>query len=233
MKIAIHQPNFLPWIGYFNKINQVNKFIFLDDVQFERGKTYTSRTKILVQGKEFWLTVPVTNKSELLDIKDMQVESSFFWKKTHLKTLFLSYKKAPYFEEVFPIIETIYSQKSIYLIDYNIPLIEKICQYLAINVKFIKSSEIENIGKNAVGMNKILNILLSTNAEEYISGNGSGSKRYIDEKLLNKNNISLKWQNFIIKEYNQCNKNDADFTPALSIIDLLFNHGKKSINFIN
>ena len=229
MKVAIHQPNFLPWIGYFNKIRQVDKFIFLDDVQFERGKTYTSRTKILVQGKEFWMTVPVNNKSALMNIRDIQVDSSFIWKKKQLKTLMLSYKKAPFFDEVFSIIDLVYSQKSTFLIDYNIPLIENICTYLELHVEFQRSSEIINQDKSAIGMKKILNILITTEATKYISGSGAGSKRYIDEQLLSKREIDLEWQKMKMIQYPQINN---EFKSHLSIIDLLFNCGPESGKYL-
>jgi hypothetical protein len=230
MKVAIHQPNFLPWIGYFNKIRQVDKFVFLDDVQFERGKTFTSRTKILVQGKEFWMTVPVNNKSALMNISDIQVDSSFIWKKKQLKTLMLSYKKAPFFDEVFSIIDLVYSQKSTFLIDYNIPLIENICTYLGFRIEFKRSSEIINQDKSAIGMEKILDILLNTEATRYVSGSGVGSKRYINEPLLNKNGIELEWQNFEMMQYPRIN--NTEFISHLSIIDLLFNCGINSVKYL-
>ncbi len=230
MKAAIHQPNFLPWIGYFSKISQVDTFIFLDDVQFERGKTFASRTKILVQGNELWMTVPVSNKSSLFKINDIQVDSSFIWKKKQLKSLSLSYKKAPYFDAVFPLIEKVYSQNSTFLIDYNIPLIKSICSYLQFESEFLCSSEINLQNKESVGMDKILDILRSVHADKYISGSGAGSKRYIDENLLKENGIDLEWQNFEIKQYPQLTK--SEFISHMSMIDLLFNCGPESVNYL-
>ena len=230
MKIAIHQPNFLPWIGYFHKINSVDKFVFLDDVQLERGKTYTKRTKVLVQGNEQWLTIPIINQSDLIKINEASVEKSFFWKKKHLKTLELNYKKHPAFNEVFSIIETIYNQNSQFLIDYNIPLITGLSKYLNINTKFVLSSDLDS-SRNQSGENKILEINKELNATIYVSGKGKGSVRYIKEEDYIIDNIQLEWQNYSHKYYTQFNTNI--FIPGLSIIDLLFNHGKNSIKYID
>ena len=126
MKIAIHQPNFLPWIGYFHKIAQVDKFVFLDDVQLPRGKSFCYRAKILLSGKEIWLSIPLTGKSQKPLIKDTKVDINQNWKVKHLKTLEFNYKKQNCFDDIFSIIEKVYKTNSTFLIDYNIPLITKI-----------------------------------------------------------------------------------------------------------
>jgi WbqC-like protein family len=228
MKAAIHQPNFLPWVGFFNKIKSVDLFIFFDDVQFERGKTYTSRTKILIQGNETWLTIPVTNKSSLILIKDIEVVTDTNWKSKHLKCLSLNYKKAPYFEEIFQIIEKTYRVNSRYLIDFNIPLIKDICQYLKVSTELKLSSELDIA--NAKAGDKILSLLKSVNANEYLSGSGMGSKRYINDKEFELAEIKLSWQEFIQTPYHQYGA--QNFVSNLSVIDLLFNMGKDSCQII-
>lgn len=229
MKVAIHQPNFLPWLGYFNKIKQVDVFVFLDDVQFERGKTFTSRTKILINNNESWLTIPIKNKSDLRNINDIQVDSPLLWKKKQLKTIEMNYKKSPYFNEIFDLIQKIYSQDIQLLVDYNIPLIIEICKYLDIQTKFIKSSNLIE-SKEKIGWDKILFILKEIKAEIYLSGSGEGSKRYVNEYDLLKNSIKLEWQTYVMKEYTRFNS--AKTLSHLSIIDLLFYKGKDAIHYI-
>jgi len=229
MTVAIHQPNFLPWIGYFNKIKNSDLFVFLDDVQFERGKTFTSRTKIIINENENWLTVPVMNKSELLQIKDINVDKNFKWKKKHLKSIELNYKKYPYFNEVFSIIVEIYKKESEFLIDYNIPFILSICKYLEINTRFVKSSELLNTSEKS-GWEKLLGILIEVKADTYISGSGEGSKRYVNKIDLLQNNINLEWQAYKTKKYAQLNS--KNFISDLSIIDLLFNYGNNAVQYI-
>ncbi len=230
MIIAIHQPNFLPWIGYFNKIKKSDIFIFLDDVQFEQGKTFTSRTKIICNGNETWMTVPIKKKSELNNIRETSVDNNIFWKKKHLKTLQLNYSKTPFFEEVFSIIEKNYNINGIYITDYNIPLIIDICCYLDLKTRFLRSGEIV-AAESLKGWDKILSLILETEATTYLSGSGAGSKRYVNANDLKKHHIDLEWQNYKPVKYNQVN-NKGDFIPNLSIIDLLFNYGKEAINII-
>lgn len=230
MKVAIHQPNFLPWIGYFHKIKNSDLFVLLDDVQFERGKSFTSRTKIITNNVENWLTIPVLHKSRLLNINEMNVDDNFIWKKKQLKTIFLEYKRAPFFEEIYSLIESIYNSESSLLIDYNIPLITGICEYLEIDTKLICSSSIPDLDNESFGWDKLLNMIIKLDASTYLSGSGNGSRRYVNEVDLLKNNIALEWQNYSPKTYNQFNRNE--FVSNISIIDLLFNYGKKSILFL-
>ncbi|MCK4395671.1 MAG: WbqC family protein [Candidatus Marinimicrobia bacterium] len=229
MKIAIHQPNFLPWIGYFHKISKVDRFVFFDNVQLPRGKSYCNRTKILINGRTSWLTIPILGKSAKPMIKDTKVDNSKNWKKKHLKTLELNYKNTKFFSDIFPLIINVYNIDSDYLVDFNIPLILNLSKYLTLNVNFIKSSDI--LLKNEIsGLNKIIAILKQLSTNIYFSGSGAGSKRYIREEVFYTNGIKLEWQNFKSFEYNQLNT--TEFVNGLSIIDLLFNCGKKSKEFL-
>jgi len=230
MITAIHQPNFMPWIGFFGKVKKVNIFVFFDDVQFERGKTFTSRTKILVQGEEKWLTVPVTGKSLLCDIKDVKVCDKNTWMKKHLNTLRINYCKSKYFDEVFHFIDNSYSSfKSDFLIDLNTTLINEIINYLNLNVQIKYSSELCH-GNNSRSDEKILYILDQLGSKHYVSGSGEGSKRYVTNEIMDKAGIKLEWHSYKIIEYDQVGQ--KEFFPGLSIVDLLFNKGRESINFL-
>lgn len=225
MKVAIHQPNFLPWLGYFNKIKQVDFFVFLDDVQFERGKTFTSRTKIIANNQEHWLTIPIKNKSDLNKINKTEVDISQNWKYKHLKTLEMNYKKTLYFNEIFKIIERVYEQEDSLIVNYNIPLIIEISSYLNFNTQFIRSSNIES-SKDKQGLDKLLCILKEMQATTYISGSGAGSKRYVKEDEFQACGIDLEWQLYEHPTYPQLSVG-GDFIPNLSIVDALFNCGRE------
>ncbi len=229
MQVAIHQPNFLPWIGYFHKISLVDTFVFLDDVQFERGKTYTQRAKILLDQDEKWITIPIVNKSDLVFIKDAEVDSSFVWKRKILKSLEINYSNRPGFNDLFPIIQNSFSVNSKYLIDYNIPLIVEISKYLELKTKFVYSSHLD-LPLHVNGKDKILEINRVLMADAYLSGMGEGSMRYIvpDEYISNK--INLKWQEFQFREYPQYKS--KTFIKGLSIIDLIFNCAKDSVTYL-
>lgn len=227
--VAIHQPNYLPWIGYFNKIKQSDIFVFLDDVQFERGKTFTSRSRILNKSTEQWLTVPVIGKSQLLNIKDIRCDTQQNWQRKHISTIKNIYSKSPFFDEVFDVINSVLSCKYEYLFQYNIELISKISYYLNLDVEFRCSSQM-NIDSSLTGLDKIIDILKINTASIYLSGSGEGSRRYIDESVFEREGIILNWQKYTPVQYEQAS-NDS-FVPNLSIIDLLFNKGMKSIDYI-
>ncbi len=226
--VSIHQPNFLPWLGYFDKIARSDTFIALDDVQLVRGKSFTCRAKILAQGKELWLTVPVLNKSDKILIKDSKVDNNQNWKKKHLKTIYINYKKSPYFDEIYEHINQIYDINSEYLVDYNIEFIKSTCSLLGLNKNIINSSDIPSV--NSFGLEKIIELIQSAGGTKYISGTGSGSKRYIDEEIFKNKQIELIWQPEIEFIYPQ--NNTAHFIKNLSIIDVLFNAKEKLIDYI-
>jgi hypothetical protein len=229
MKVAIHQPNFLPWLGYFNKISLVDTFVFFDDVQLERGKTYTQRTKILVGQSEKWITIPVINKSDLIFIKDAQVEPSFIWKRKILKTIEFNYINSQGFADVINIIYNGFKTNSKFLIDYNVPLIIEIAKYIGLKANFVLSSELVYPSAKK-GKEKILGIIKCLEADYYISGMGEGSKRYVSEEELFSQGTKLIWQRFELPKYPQV-KSDI-FISGLSIVDLVFNCAKESINYL-
>jgi ribosomal protein S18 acetylase RimI-like enzyme len=225
--IAIHQPNFLPWLGYFDKIARCDTFILLDDVQLVRGKSFTSRTKILNFGKEMWLTVPILSKSDELLIKESKIDEKQNWKKKHLKTIYLSYKKSQYFDEIYGHIEQVYNLESEFLIDFNLKFIKDTCDLLGIKTNIINASDILS---NKTGLDRIIELLESVGGTKYISGTGAGSKRYIDEEIFRNKHIELIWQPDLEFIYYQ--NNTKQFVKNLSIIDALFNAKEKLIEHV-
>ncbi len=121
MIVAIHQPNFWPWIAYFYKILRCDTFVFLDNVQYTKN-SFINRNKIKTSQGYIWLTVPVSFNfgQKILEVK---INNNTDWRKKHLKTLELNYKKAIFFEEIYEIIkEVYYKEEWLYLIDLNIDL---------------------------------------------------------------------------------------------------------------
>ena len=229
MKLAIHQPNFLPWIGYFHKIAHVDRFVFFDDVQLPRGKSFCLRTKILINGQESWLGIPALGKSDMLRIKDVRVCNTGNWKHKHLKTLELNYCRARWFGEVFPLLESVYGIDSDYLVDFNIPFIIGISNYLQLGCAFARSSEVLST-REEKGIERLIEINTHFDADTYVSGTGKGSQRYIESEKFAQCNIALEWLEFFPFDYPQgCGTN---FVGGLSIIDLLFNCGKESVRLL-
>ena len=230
MIVAIHQPNYLPWLGYFNKMAESDVFVLFDDVQLPvghgSGKGFVVRNRVKTANGVQWLTVPVKEKGELRLIKEALIVQDGKWQKKHWKTIQLSYKKAPYFDRYEAKFSQIYNASWENLGELNVTLIKLIKALMGINTMLILSSEM-NI--EARGAEKIISIVRELKADKYITGEGKGSKRYIAEEEFKKNNIELIYQQFKHPVYHQL---WGDFVPNLSVIDLLFNEGEKSLEIL-
>lgn len=227
MKVAIHQPNFLPWIGYFHKMANCDTFVLFDNVQLPTGKSYITRNLIKTNNGAKWLTVPVANKGEAILIKDAKIAVDNRWQRKHIQSIKFAYQKAPFFNDYIKDIENVYSKEWTGISDFNIAFIKLINEFLGIKTKILLSSEItsDELG----GLEKIFDILEKLGADTYFSGSGSGSKRYILPEDFKKRRIDLVFQDFVHPIYPQLGKG---FISNLSIIDLLFNCGPDSLKIM-
>ncbi len=223
MKVAIMQPAYLPWIGYFKMMMETDLFIFLDDVQFEK-RCFQQRNQILSNGKRHLLTVPVFSKNKFKqEIREVKINNEINWLNKHKNTIKMNYSSHPYFKDFFHVLEKIYQKKQIKLIDLNKDIILSIAQYLEINIKFDFSS---NYNVNERKDKKLIEILKKVGAKKYLSP--IGSKPYIGEgRTFYENEIGLEYFEYKCKEYPQ--KNAKTFQSHLSIIDIIFNLGKRSV----
>ena len=226
MIVSIHQPNYLPWLGFFHKMTESDVFVLFDDVQLVRGKSFVVRNRVKTANGVQWLTVPVKEKGELRLIKEALIVQDGKWQKKHWKTIQLSYKKAPYFDRYEAEFSQIYDTSWEKLSELNVTLIKLIKNLMGINTTLVLSSEM-NI--EARGAEKILSIIKELKANKYITGEGKGSRRYIIEEDFKNNNIELIYQGFKHPVYHQL---WGDFVPNLSIIDLLFNEGDRSLQIL-
>ncbi|MFM7012633.1 MAG: WbqC family protein [Betaproteobacteria bacterium] len=218
MKIAIHQPNFMPWIGFFRKLYLSDLFVLFDDVQFEKGG-YINRVKVKLSNTESWLTQPITRPSGL----DTKINQIIFspnqpWRTKHIKTIGLYYRGHPYFDNVFPLIERIYLNNTNSLGLFNAKAIKLIAAELGLATEIVNSSDI-NYTRSGNPSEKVASIVKELGGDTYISGNGA--KAYNDEAIFIKNNIALTYDNWTPPSYNQ----SPPFVAGLSIIDMLFNVG--------
>jgi len=227
MIVSIHQPNYLPWLGYFDKIAKSDVFVILDDVQYPRGKKgfFGNRNQIKTNNGKMWLTVPVLGRSEFKNFNEIGINYNG-WNEKHIQNIYNFYKKAPYFDNYFENIKSILIKKYSTLSELSTKLIIYFMKVLEIDTKVVYSS---NLKTEKIGGEKILYILGQLSATEYISGTGPGSMRCIDEQDYFDRGIKLNWQNYEHPIYNQLY---GEFIPYLSIIDLLFNIGYKSIGVI-
>ena len=225
MIVSIHQPNYIPWLGFFHKLLLSDTYIVFDDVQFPRGKDYANRNQIKTNNGKMWLTASVLGKKDLKPWNQIEINNNG-WKEKHLTNIESFYKKTPYFKSYFLFLKRIYETDHKLLLDLNLDLIIFFLGCLDKIPNIILSSDIKT---ELTGLDKILYILKDQKATKYISGDGEGSRRYIDEQLFKDNNIELVWQNYKHPTYNQLY---GEFIPYLSILDLLFNEGPNSKNII-
>lgn len=228
MRVAIHQPNFLPWLGFFHKLLNCDVFIFLDDVQFPRGRCFTSRVAIKSPSGSAWLTEPVKGKGDLLPIKDVTLANERNWKRKHLKTLEFDYKKAPHFIEYFPLIHQAYQTEDDNLSNFNINLITNLAQSLSASARLVRASELSKAGFSG-SANHLIKLIKLVGGTEYLTGTGKGSQRYIDEAAFGREGIKVICQSFVHPVYPQL---WGDFIPKLSVVDLLFNCGAEAREMI-
>lgn len=225
MKIAIMQPYFFPYIGYFQLINSVDFFVVYDDVNFiKRG--WINRNNILVNNSSFLFCIPLQNSSQNKLINEISIIELNKWKLDFLKTIIINYKKSPFFEQVYPLIEKIVKNEESNLSRFIVFSLKEINNYLSIKTDILISSEIE---KNNIlkGQDKIIEICKKLGATNYINPNG-GIDLY-DKEIFNNNNIIL---NFIqSKNVNYC-QFENDFLPWLSIIDVMMFNSPSQIQII-
>lgn len=216
MKVAIHQPHYLPWPGYFNKIIKCDIFVFLDDVQYKKNE-WQNRNRIKSAKGAIWLTIPVHYRFGQ-KINEVEIDNKIFWEKDHIKTIKINYQKSPFFKDFFPVIEELLSKRYNKLVDINIASVETILRYLGIERKIIRSS-IFKVEENKT--DRLVSICKKLSADIYISG--IGAKEYLEEKKFEKENIKVEFQNYSTPIYTQMY---GEFIPNLSIIDMIFNIGK-------
>ena len=222
MICAIHQPQFLPWLGYFAKIAQSQTFVFLDDVQYKKNE-WQNRNRVRIADGWQWLTVPVKYKFGQ-KINEIFIDNSQDWRAKHWQALITNYQRAPYFKDYRDFFQEVYQQEWEYLAKFNIYLIEEIMRFLGLKKEMKKSSDLRVEGKKT---ERLVEICKALGADTYLSG--SGAKDYLNLKLFEKVNIKVIFQNFLHPIYRQ---NYPGFEPNMSIIDLLFNEGKKNLSLL-
>lgn len=223
MKIAIHQPNFLPWIGFFDKMDQADTFVILDEAAHSNSSSDTNRNKIKTPKGAIWLTVPLTKRE--IPINEVRIDNSQHWKEKHWETIEKNYKKSKYWNEYKESFEQIYHTHWEKLIDLNMAIINHIKTLLNLNTTIKLESDLQkDFGK---GHTRILNIVKHLNGKIYLSG--TGAKAYNNEKEFKENQIELIYQDFNHPTYPQ---SWGDFIPNLSIIDMIFHCGPETIEII-
>ena len=224
MILTAHQPVYLPWLGLFHKIYLSEMYCVFDIAQYQT-KDYVNRNKIKINtGNDIWLSVPVESSSHFVKrICDIIILQDG-WQRKHCKSIQLNYSRAPFYEEYSDSLFAIIQKKHKFLADLNYDLLLFFMSSLGINRTIVKASDYNFSGKKS---DLVLDMCMKLGAANYIFG-AQGSN-YADVESFSNNGISVFFQDYIHPIYRQ---QHGDFIPYMSIIDLLFNEGKQSLEVL-
>jgi len=224
MILSVHQPQYIPWLGYFDKMARSDAFVFLDCVQYKE-REFQNRNKIRTKDGWIWLTVPVVTKGLGRQvIRDVKIDNSFPWRKEHLGSINAWYGRSPFFDKYFAFFEETYSREWETLHDINIHIIGYILKELSIPTPVYFESKYDINSKKT---DRIIEICGKLEADTYLSG--IGGKEYLETEKFAASGITLTYQDFRHPAYKQqFMKDKGDFMPYMSILDLLFNEGPRA-----
>lgn len=218
MIVAAHQPNFAPWLGFFDKMRQADVLVLLDTVQFvKRG--YQNRTRIKGPAGAQWLTLPVISKGRYDQItRDVEVDETSDWRRVHLRTLQTVLAKAPHRDALFDCLEPVYAQPGVHrLADVTTALIGDIVKRLEIPTRLVTASE---LGCDGQGSRLMLNLTQAAGGNVYLSG--VTGREYLDPAMFAEAGVELRYHEFRPFEYPQ---QYGAFVPGLSSLDYIANVG--------
>ncbi len=222
MKLTIHQPNFLPYLGFFDKCDCAEVLVLYDDTQFKKND-FQNRNKIRTKSAWKWMTIPVSYPFGA-EINKVKIDNTQNWKNKHLEYLRENYSDSKFYRVYIKKIKEIYGKDWTYLYDFNVELIKWILVELGIKTKVFLSSELDIKTKSSQA---ILDICKKFDTTEYISG--TDGNKYLERGLFDNAGIKLLFQDYRHPLYNQTFEG---FEPFMSILDLLFNEGSNSLNII-
>ena len=223
MIVSIHQPQYLPWLGYFDKIARSEVFVFLDNVQFKKNE-WQNRNKIKTSDGWQWLSVPVIHRFTQ-KISEVEINNTVQWGRKHLNALVTHYSKAPFFKDYIDFFDQTYEQEWIYLADINIHVVKYLVEALGMtDKKLVLASDLET---REGSTERLIDICQKMGGDIYLSGK-DGAK-YMDVDLFKQEGIQVLFQNYEHPRYGQLY---GDFEPFLSVIDLLFNCGPDSLSIL-
>ena len=230
MIVSIHQPCYLPWLGYLQRMAQADVFVLLDHVQFERAN-FQNRTRIRMasgapRGPDYearWLTVPVQQRSQKESIADKEIDNAAagprLWSAIQLATLRHAYREAGYFNLYMPALTEILQARWHRLVELNLAMLEVLRDAFGIRTPLDRSSE---LGVQGAKSALVLEICRALGADSFLGGMG-GSRAYLDREAFARAGVGVTWQAFSHPVYPQCG--DAPFIAGLSSLDLLLNCG--------
>lgn len=228
MIVAIHQPNFFPWLGYFNKMAMADTFVVLDHVEGWWWSTWLTRNRVLSAGRPKWLTLPVDrSRHRPLAVTEVRIQWENRLVAANLRMLEANYGKHPHFDAVFDLVHSAYASKPQYIAELNLSVLAEIRRKLGISPEVVHSSDLLRMHpqlRDLRGSDLLVEICRTLGASAYVSG--EGSLDYIDPPAFESAGIAFWYQRYVQPEYPQ--RATRAFVSHLSVLDALFNVGFES-----
>ena len=228
MNCVILQPSYIPWRGYFHQIARADLFIFYDDVKYDKNG-WRNRNRIKTPQGLKWLTIPINTRGverQKTPINCIEINWDKAWTHTHAQTLKMAYQKAPFYQHYSQLLQSFYTQHPTLLSEFTISTTTALAEIVGIrNTEFMRSSELPDI--QGAKTERLINTLTAVGATHYISG--PAARDYIDEEQFKRAGISLEFMVYNYPEYEQLY---SPYEPGVSILDLLFMTGPKTLDHI-
>ncbi len=225
MIVTCHQLHYLPWIRYFDKVARADVFVVLDDIQFNKNGWH-NRNKIKGPQGSLCLTVPVLHRYQQ-KLNEVEIDEKTNWRHKHWKSLFMNYDQSQFFYEHRNFFEDIYHREWRKLNNLNYEILSYLIKVLGIETRIVKSSKLKVKG---IATERLVNLCKVLNADTYLSG-AYAATAYLDVDMFKRSGIKIALQDWQCPGYLQ-QYNRQGFIPDLSIVDLLFNHGKEAMDII-
>ncbi len=226
MIVAAHQPSYLPWLGYLDKLSQADVFVVMDDLQYE-AQNFQNRNRAKFNTGAAWLTVPVERGAQTDRICDKRIQNGGsakeHWQRKTWTTLKIHYGRAPHFSRYADELEEVYTRRWDRLVDLDLHVFELARRWLGIHRPILHSS---SLGLEGHKTDRIIDLCKKVGAKVYLSGRG-GSTGYLDVEAMRRAGIKVAWQSFRHPEYPQ-RYPERGFIPNLCFLDLLLNCGPES-----
>jgi len=223
MIVSVHQPQYLPWLGYFDKIDKADAFVLLDNVQFKKNEVQ-NRNKIKAAAGGQWLTVPVIYRFPQL-INEVEINNRERWQHKQQQALISNYKKAPYWSVLEPFFTDLFQSQWQTISQLNIHVVKKLVEILGITTPLHIASEMGQFPEDP--NDRLIAITQYFGADTYLAGSGGRDYMYMDK--YDRNSIKVLFQDYRHPVYDQL---FGDFLPYMSVIDLIFNHGDESLRIL-
>lgn len=223
MIVSVHQPQFMPWLGYFEKISQADHFVLLDTVQYKKNE-WQNRNRIKTPNGWQWLTVPVSYKFPQ-KIFEVGVANKHNWQSAHQKGLQANYAKAPFYSEIMPFFERLFANKWDHLLALNVFIIQQLAKILGITTPIHLASELGNFPD--APDERLIEITRHLGGTTYLAG--AGGKAYMDAEKWSKSGIEVRHQEYVHPVYPQL---FGPFEYYMATLDLIFNCGPRSLSIL-